>query len=144
MKIFHPSGKIALAVAEAYQEDGVIARAGYDENQGWYTEVDEVAYSAYQGKLIEERDAVLAAFAEPFEGLITQGVSGVPTPDQTRLTIYLVDSECQRAQGFKVTKSLPGILGRVVRQMHFGFTCAHCGKQILAVLQWENVKPKGE
>jgi len=146
MKLPFPDWHMAKLAIEGYGEDGVGGELGYDSETGtWYAQLDDEQYAEYMANLRWRHHAVLEDFASidwRDATNIQGGALEPPKENENRLAIYLLDCDCKTAKGFKVNASLSEVARRERQFMHLGSTCANCGKKMLVVLTWEDVKPK--
>jgi len=146
MKLPFPDWHMAKLALEGYGEDGVSGKLGYDSETGtWYAEVDDDEYAGYIANLRWRHHAIL----EDFGTIDWRGATNIqgsalepPEANENRLAIYLLDCSCKTAIGFKVNASLSEVARRENRFMYVGSTCMSCGRKMIVVLTWEDVKPK--
>ena len=146
MKIPQPDWAFAQGTKEAYAEDGVRGEVGYEpDTEQWYVDLNDEDYAEYQRNLRRRHNVVLQDFTFDWEKATNiQGEATKPPADnENRLALYLIDTTCRTARGFKVKNTLLNIVNRKAQHMFFGSTCETCGKKMMAVLTWEDVKPKG-
>jgi len=146
MKLPFPDWHMAKLALEGYGEDGVSGHLGYDPEAGtWYVEFNDQQYDEYMSNLRRRHRAVLEDFgmidwhdATNIQG----GALEPPKENENRLAIYLIDCDCKTAKGFKVNASLSEVARREKQFMYVGSTCMSCGRKMIVVLTWEDVKPK--
>ena len=148
MKMPFPDWHMAKLALEGYAEDGVSGTLGYDDETGqWYVDLDDTELEGYMANLRKCNSEVIRGFSDLFRGGAknVQGQAQVPPEDnENRLALYLLDSDCRTARGFKVIATLTEVFNRKSAFMFFGSTCEKCGRRMVAILAWENVKPKKE
>lgn len=145
MKHPFPDWHMAKLALEGYAQDGVSGQIGYDsETATWYAELDDAEYEQYLANL-GKRDSIVL---EDFGSLDWQGAVNIqgtavqpPGENENRLSLYLLDCDCKTTRGFKVNASMAEFMQRKVQHLFIGSTCMSCGKKMLALLIWEDVKP---
>jgi len=145
MKLPFPDWHMAKLALEGYGEDGVSGELGYDPETGtWYAEFDDDEYAKYMANLRWRHRAVL----EDFGMMDWHGATNIqgsalepPKENENRMSIYLLDCDCKTTKGFKVSASLSEVVRRKKQFMYVGSTCMSCGRKMLIIITWEDVKP---
>ena len=144
MRMPMPDWHFAQLAAEVWGEDGVRGKVGFDPEQGWYTELDDSDFEQYLKNLRRRSHEILETFASTWHKEtknIQIGAMEPPAEDENRLAIYLIDCDCQTTRGFQIKNSLRDIWELKTAFVALGSTCEHCGRKMMVVLTWEDVKP---
>lgn len=146
MKVPCPDWQTAKGVLEGYAEDGVTGTLGYDDTSAiWYADLNDTELTEYQANLIKNRKAILKYVSNTdwSDSANMQACAIVPPmANETRLALYLVDCGCVTARGFKINNTIEQLINRDTATILLGSICEKCGKQMLVVMTWEDVKPK--
>lgn len=143
-----PNWELAKAAVEGYAEDGVDGKIYYDPDLAqWYADLNDEDYKEYLAncrKRNNEMCGVAKEYAKCWGDAINIQSSAMESPEknENRLSLYLIDVDCETVRGFKVLNTLKDVTDRKSASMAFGSTCEHCGKKMMAVLTWEDVKPE--
>lgn len=147
MKLPLPNWELAQAAVEGYAEDGVRGEVGYDpETAQWFADLnddDYVQYMANFRKRHSEMRKVAKEYAKRWgDAVNVQSVAAEPPKEnENRLALYLIDIGCNAVKGFKVKSTLKDVTDRKSALMAFGSTCDSCGRKMMMILTWEDVKP---
>jgi len=148
MKLPLPNWQLAQAAVEGYAEDGVEGKVGYDpDTSQWFVDLNEDDYEEYMFNL-KKRHSEMCKIANDYAENWTDAVNiqsaavTPPSDNENRLTLYLIDIDCKAVKGFKVKSTLEDVVDRRTAFMAFGSTCDNCGRKMMAILTWEDVKPK--
>jgi len=148
MKLPLPNWELAQAVVEGYAEDGVGGEIGYDSDTAqWFADLNDDDYNQYMANLRKrhsEMCKVAKEYAECWgDAVNVQSVAAEPPKEnENRLALYLIDIDCNAVKGFKVKSTLKDVTDRKSALMAFGSTCDSCGRKMMMILTWEDVKPK--
>jgi len=148
MRMPMPNWELAEGTVKVYAEDGVRGIVGYDpDNKEWYADLDDNDYEKYMANLKKchsEMCRVAEEYADRWGDAVNiqSAATEPPKENETRLALYLVDIDCNTVKGFQVKNTLAGVINRKTAFMAFGSTCETCKGRIMAVLTWEDVKPK--
>jgi len=150
MKLPMPNWELAQAAVEGYAEDGVRGKVGYDPDAAqWYADLNDEDYEEYMANLRKRHNEmckIAKEYAEHWDDAVNiqSAATEPPKEKENRLALYLVDINCKTVRGFKVKNTLQDVIDRKLAFMAYGSTCENCSKRMMAILTWEDVKPKGK
>lgn len=150
MKVPAQDWEVAKLMVQAYAEDNVRGKVGYDsETSQWFADLDDNDFGEYISNL-NKRDSEVRAAVEDFVTKWGDAVNvqtaalGPPKDNEKRLSIHLIDVDCKASKAFKITSSIKELVNRNTAFMAYGSTCSVCGRKMMVILSWEDVSPKGD
>lgn len=144
MRIPMDNWGVAKLAIQGYAEDGVSGELGYDPDKAeWYVDLNDEQYRKYQEKLERNRTQILETFTgNEGDAVNIQGeLIGRPGVTERRLDLYLIDTACHTAKGFKVSNSIMDLLLRSIKAISCSSRCEACGRRVTVVLSWGDVHP---